>query len=229
MKRISQKEFIRFYGPICHFGRSMPLFMSGTKQLLKQLVDADSHAPRKVKSSALARVATAFLDIRGILVSDHLKIGNTRTGKSQAHLLNQLDEKIHDTRSGLQKNKTSSSRQCTIPQMCFGNRKIKEFEIRIIENPCVMCEIWIFPIIFERFRSNEGLQQSRQIFCEPSIVCQQRITQKLVIILHFYKPIQNLHQNAPKYLNIFMGVSHALFRKVLTIYQQLLDFEYIIL
>jgi hypothetical protein len=72
-------------------------------------------------------MAPVFWDAEGILFIDYLEKDKTITGKYYSNLLIRLDEKIREKRPGLQKKKNHLlSGQCTRPQKCFGNGKIKE-------------------------------------------------------------------------------------------------------
>jgi len=71
-------------------------------------------------------MASVFWDAEGILFIDYLGKGKTITGEYYSNLLTRLDEKIREKRPCLQKKKNHlSSGQCTGPQKCFGNGKIK--------------------------------------------------------------------------------------------------------
>jgi hypothetical protein len=71
-------------------------------------------------------MASVFLDAEGILFIDYLEKGKTITGEYYSNLLTRLDGKNRAKRPGLQKKKNNlSSGQCTHPQKCFGNGKIK--------------------------------------------------------------------------------------------------------
>jgi len=75
-------------------------------------------------------MASVFWDAEGLLFIDYLEKGNTITGEYYSNLLTRLDEKIREKRPGLQKKKNYlSSGQCTRPQKCFGNGKIKGFAL----------------------------------------------------------------------------------------------------
>jgi len=70
-------------------------------------------------------MALVFWDAEGILFIDCLGKGKTITGEYYSNLLTRLDEKIREKRPGLQEKNHLSSGQCTRPQKCFGNGKIK--------------------------------------------------------------------------------------------------------
>ena len=71
-------------------------------------------------------MASVFWDAEGVLFLDYLEKGKTITGEYYSNILTRLDEKILEKRLGLQKKKNHlSSGQCTHPQKCFGNGKIK--------------------------------------------------------------------------------------------------------
>jgi hypothetical protein len=77
--------------------------------------------------------ASVFWDAEDILLIDYLEKGKTITGEYYSNLLTRLDEKIREKRPGLQKKKNHlSSGQCTRPQKCFGNGKIKGSALRIV-------------------------------------------------------------------------------------------------
>jgi histone-lysine N-methyltransferase SETMAR len=99
-----------------------------SKQQLKQWAEAGCSAPKKTVSFLSARkvMASVFWDAEGILSIDYLEKGNAITGEYYPNLLTRLDKKNHEKRLGLQKKKNHlSSGQCTCPQKCFGNGKIK--------------------------------------------------------------------------------------------------------
>jgi len=71
-------------------------------------------------------MASVFWDAEGILFIDYREKGKTITREYYYNLLTRLDEKIHEKRpSSQKKNNHLSSGQCTSPQKCFGNGKIK--------------------------------------------------------------------------------------------------------
>jgi len=71
-------------------------------------------------------MALVFWDAEGIFFIDRLEKGKTITGEYYSNLLTRLDEKNREKRPGLQKKKIYlSSGQCTRPQKCFYNGKIK--------------------------------------------------------------------------------------------------------
>jgi hypothetical protein len=71
-------------------------------------------------------MASVFWDTEGISFIDYLKKGTTITGKYYSKIFTSLDEKNREKKPGLQKEKKNlSSGQCTRPQKCFGNGKIK--------------------------------------------------------------------------------------------------------
>ena len=78
-------------------------------------------------------MTSVFWDAEGILFIDYLEKGKTVTGEYYSNLLTRLDEKIREKRPVLQKKKYNlSSGQCTRPQKCFGNGKIKGSALRIV-------------------------------------------------------------------------------------------------
>jgi len=98
-----------------------------SKQQSKQWTEAGCSAPKKTRSVPSARkvMASVFWDAESILFIDYFEKGKTITGEYYSSLLTRLDEKIREKKPGLQKKKTHSSGQCTRPQKCFGNGKIK--------------------------------------------------------------------------------------------------------
>ncbi|XP_066994420.2 histone-lysine N-methyltransferase SETMAR [Anabrus simplex] len=78
-----------------------------TKQQSKQWKHADSPPPKKAKAvrSAGKVMASVFWDAKGILLIDYLPTGQTITGQYYANLLDQLQEKIRETRPGLARKK----------------------------------------------------------------------------------------------------------------------------
>jgi len=99
-----------------------------SKQQSKQWKEASCSAPKKTRlvPSAGKVMASVFWDAEGILFIDYLEMSKTITGEYYCNLLTRLDEKICEKRPGLQKKKNHlSSGQCTCPQKCFGNGKIK--------------------------------------------------------------------------------------------------------
>ena len=102
-------------------------YKPGSKQQSKQWTEASYSAPKKTRSvpSAEKVMASVFWDAEGILFIDYLEKGKTITGEYYSNLLTRLDEKIREKRPALQKENHLSSGQCTRPQKCFGNGKIK--------------------------------------------------------------------------------------------------------
>jgi histone-lysine N-methyltransferase SETMAR len=98
-----------------------------SKQQSKQWTEAGCSASEKTRSvpSAGKVMALGIWDAEGTIFIDYLEKGKTITGEFYSHLLTRLDEKIRERRHGLQKKKNISLRQCTRPQKCFGNGKIK--------------------------------------------------------------------------------------------------------
>jgi len=98
-----------------------------SKQQSKQWTETGCSAPKKTRSVPSARkvMASVFWDAESILFIDYFEKGKTITGEYYSSLLTRLDEKIREKKPGLQKKKTHSSGQCTRPQKCFGNGKIK--------------------------------------------------------------------------------------------------------
>jgi hypothetical protein len=69
----------------------------------------------------------------GILFIDYLEKGKTITGEYYSNLLTRLDKKNSWEKTQFAKEKNHlSSRQCTRPQECFGNGKIKEYALWIV-------------------------------------------------------------------------------------------------
>jgi len=77
-------------------------------------------------------MASVFWDAEGILFIDYLENGKTITGEYYSNLLTRLDKKIREKSPGLQNKNHLSSGQCTHPQKCFGNGKIKGSALRIV-------------------------------------------------------------------------------------------------
>jgi len=99
-----------------------------SKQQSKQWTEAGCSAPNKTRlvPSAGKVMASVFWGAEGILFIDYLEKGKTITGEYYSNLLIRLDKKINEKRPSLQKEKNHlSSGQCTCPQKCFGNGKIK--------------------------------------------------------------------------------------------------------
>jgi histone-lysine N-methyltransferase SETMAR len=99
-----------------------------SKQQSKQWTEASCSVPWKTRSvpSAGNVMASVVWDAEGILFIDYLEKGKTITGEYYSNLLTRLDGKIHEKRPSLQKKKIHlSPGQCTRPQKCFGNEKIK--------------------------------------------------------------------------------------------------------
>ena len=98
-----------------------------SKQQSKQWTEAGCSAPKKRSVPSAGKVmALVFWDAEGILFIDYyLEKGKTITREYYSNLLTRLDEKIREKRHGLQKKKNLSSGQCTCPQKCFGDGKIK--------------------------------------------------------------------------------------------------------
>jgi len=107
---------------ICHYTPE-------SKQQSKQWTEAGCSVPKKTRSvpSAGKVMASVSWDAEGILFIDYLEKGKTITGEYYSHLLTRLEEKICEKRPGLEKKKKNylSSGQCTRPQKCFGNGKVK--------------------------------------------------------------------------------------------------------
>jgi hypothetical protein len=71
-------------------------------------------------------MVSVFWDAEGILYIDYFEKDKTITGEYYSNLLTRLNKKNREKRPGLQKEKNHlSSEQCTRPQTCFGNGKIK--------------------------------------------------------------------------------------------------------
>jgi hypothetical protein len=67
-----------------------------------------------------------FWDAEGILFIDYFEKGTTITGEYYSNLLTRLDEKIREKNPICKRKRNHlSSGQCTRPQKCFGNGKIK--------------------------------------------------------------------------------------------------------
>jgi len=100
-----------------------------SKQQSRQWTEAGCSGPKKTRSvpSAGKVMASVFWDAEGILFIDYLEKGKTITGEYYSNLLTTLDKEIREKRPSLQKKKKNHilSGQCTRPQKCFGNGKIK--------------------------------------------------------------------------------------------------------
>jgi hypothetical protein len=99
-----------------------------SKQQSKQWTEAGCSAPKTTRSvpSAGKFLAPVFWDAEGILFIDYLKKGKTITGEYYSNLSTRLDEKKFVRKDLVCKRKNHcSSKQCTRPQKCFGNGKIK--------------------------------------------------------------------------------------------------------
>jgi histone-lysine N-methyltransferase SETMAR len=105
-----------------------------SKQQSKQWTEASCSVPKKTRSVPSARkvMATVFWDAEGIFFIDCLEKSKTITGEYYSNVLSRLGEKIREKRSSLQKKKNLSSGQCTRPQKCFGNGKIRGSALRIV-------------------------------------------------------------------------------------------------
>jgi hypothetical protein len=83
-------------------------------------------------SSAGKVMALVFWDAEGILFVGYFEKGKTITGEYYSNILTKLNEKKIVRKDPVCKKKNYLSlEQCTRPQNCFGNGKIKESEIRI--------------------------------------------------------------------------------------------------
>jgi hypothetical protein len=103
------------------------LYTPESNQQSKQWREASCSVPKKTRSvpSAGKVMALVFWDAESILFN-YLEKGKTITGEYYSNLLTRLDEKFHEKRPALQKKKNNLSLgQCTCPQKCFGNGKIK--------------------------------------------------------------------------------------------------------
>jgi hypothetical protein len=99
-----------------------------SKEQSEQWTEAGCSAPKETRSvpSAGKVMASVFWDAEGILFIDYLEKGKTITREDYSNLLTRLYEKIREKSSGKKKKKNHlSSGQCTRPQKCFGNGKIK--------------------------------------------------------------------------------------------------------
>jgi hypothetical protein len=68
-------------------------------------------------------MASVFWNAEGILFIDYLEKGKTITGEYYSNLLTRLDKNIFEKKTA--KKIIFLSGQCTHPQKCFGNGKIK--------------------------------------------------------------------------------------------------------
>jgi hypothetical protein len=101
-----------------------------SKQQSKQWTEASCSAPKKTRSvpSAGKIMASVLWYAGGVLFIDYLKKGKTITGEYYVfQSFNQTRQIIREIRPGLQKKEKNhrSSGQCTRPQKCFRNGKIK--------------------------------------------------------------------------------------------------------
>jgi len=99
-----------------------------SKQQSKQQTEASCSVPKKTRSvpSAGKVMASVFWDAEGILFIDYLENGKTITAEYYSSLLTRLDKKNSRVKTWFEKEKNHlSSGQCTRPQKCFGNGKIK--------------------------------------------------------------------------------------------------------
>jgi len=81
---------------------------------------------KRLVPSAGRVMAMVFWNAEGILFIDYLEKGKIITREYYSNLLTRLDKETCEKRPGLQKKKNHlSSGQCTCPQKCFGNGKIK--------------------------------------------------------------------------------------------------------
>jgi len=96
------------------------------KQLSQQWTEDGCSAPKKRSSvpSAGKVMASVFWDAEGILFNDYLEKGKTLTGEYFSNFFTRLDEKSRGKIRFTKKNHLSSG-QCTRPQKCFCNGKIK--------------------------------------------------------------------------------------------------------
>jgi histone-lysine N-methyltransferase SETMAR len=100
-----------------------------SKQQSKQQTEAGCSAPKKKRSFKV--MTLVFWNAEGILFIDYLKKSKTLPGEYYSNLLTRLDEKIHE-KNPVCKIKYLLSRQCTCPQNCFGNGKIKGSALCIV-------------------------------------------------------------------------------------------------
>jgi len=77
-------------------------------------------------------MASVFWDAEGILFIDYLGKGKIKTGEYYSDLLTRLDEKFVRKKTVCKRKNHFSSGQCTRPQKCFGNGKIKGSALRIV-------------------------------------------------------------------------------------------------
>jgi hypothetical protein len=80
-----------------------------SNQQSKQWIEAGCSGPKKTRSvpSAEKVMASVFWDAEGILFIDYLEKGKIINGEYYSNLLTKLDEKNHDKRPGLQKEKNA--------------------------------------------------------------------------------------------------------------------------
>ena len=97
-----------------------------SKQQSKQWKEASCLAPKKKRSVPSSRevMESVFWDAEDILFIGYLEKGKTITG--ECYSKTRQKKFVRKDRPGLQKKKNHlSSGQCTRPQKCFGNGKIK--------------------------------------------------------------------------------------------------------
>jgi hypothetical protein len=103
-------------------------YTAESKQQSKQWTEASCSAPKKTRSvqSEGKVMASVFWDAEGILFIDYLENDKTITGEYYSNLLTRLEGKKFVRKDLVcKKKKYLLSGQCTRPQKCFGNGKIK--------------------------------------------------------------------------------------------------------
>jgi hypothetical protein len=99
------------------------------QQQSKQWTEARCSAPKKTTSVPSARkvIASVFWNAAGILLIDYLERDKTITGEYYSNLLTRQEEKKLVRKDPFCERKNHLlSGQCTRPQKCFDNGKIKE-------------------------------------------------------------------------------------------------------
>ena len=109
-------------------------------------------APKKTSSvpSAGKVMASVFWDAEGILFIDYLEKGKTITREYYSNLLTRLDKKNLWEKTQFAKEKNCLlSGQCTRPQKCCGNGKIKGSALSIVGTSTLFprfCSLWLLSL-----------------------------------------------------------------------------------
>jgi histone-lysine N-methyltransferase SETMAR len=80
-------------------------------------------------------MALVFWDAEGILFIDYLENGKTITGEYYSSLLIRLDKKFVRKETVCKRKNCLSSGQCTRPQKCFCNGKLRDLHYEVLEHP----------------------------------------------------------------------------------------------